>query len=214
MPFNIKNIRNLSIAKGLLKDRKSAATDELVPIIRQVLKELDVSYNDTCCNDANLGYGGCPQCTGNYASYYDTTEQTVTSGQVAAMKFNTVDISSGITVQNDGSGNPTLITIPTDGIYDIQFSAQAERQQGGGQKTLIIWLRKNGVDVPYTATFIGFVSNGIEQVAAWNYFIDAQAGDEYQLMWSQDDDISLIVLPATAIHPEVPSVILTVNQVG
>lgn len=215
MGLNVKNIRNLSIAKGLLKDKTSAATDELLPLIRQVLKELDVSYNDTCCNDANLGYGGCPQCTGNFASFFDTTEQVTTSGQIAAIQYNTVDVAGPITVQNDVNGFPTLITIPTDGIYNIQFSAQCERQQGGGgsAKVLTIWLRKNGIDIPWSAGFVGFQSNSVEIIAAWNYFVDAQAGDQYQLMWQQDDDIRLIA-PTSVVHPSSPSVILTVNQVG
>lgn len=215
MALNIKNIRNLSIAKGLLKDKTSAATDELLPLIRRALKELDVSYNDTCCGDANLGYGGCAQCTGNFASFFDTTEQVGTSGEIKAIQYNTVDIAGPITVTNDVNGDPTLINIPTDGIYNIQFSAQAERQQGGGgqAKLLSIWLRKNGIDIPWSSGFIGFQSNALEVIPAWNYFVNAQAGDEYQIMWTQDDDIRLIA-PTSVTHPNSPSVILTVNQVG
>ena len=55
------NIRRAGLTKGILKYTKEA-TDELLPLIRKILKELNVSYNDECCLDANLGYGGCEDC--------------------------------------------------------------------------------------------------------------------------------------------------------
>lgn len=150
-----------------------------------------------------------------YGSFYDTTEQTVASGGTAAMKYNTTDISNGVTIQTDGNGDPTIIKVNSDGVYNIQFSAQAERQQGGGgtAKVLIIWLRKNGVDIPWTSTFVGFQSNSVEIVAAWNFFVPMVPSDDLQLMWSQDDDVRLITIPQNA-HPAVPSIILTVNKIS
>lgn len=166
---------------------------------------------------------GCQLCTITdvvgtvpvYGSFYDTTEQTVTSGGTAAIQYNTTDISNGVTIQNDINGNPTVIKVNDDGVYNIQFSIQAERQQGGGgaAKVLIVWLRKNGVDVPWTATFLGFQSNSVEQVASWNFYVPMTPSDDVQLMWSQDDDIRLIIIPENT-HPAVPSVILTVNKIS
>lgn len=150
-----------------------------------------------------------------YGSFYDTTTQIATINIPTPIKFNTTDISYGVSIQSDGFSNPTIIKIANSGVYNIQFSAQLEKQQGGGgtAKVISIWLKKNGTDVPWTTTFIGFVSNGVEAVAAWNFFVDALSGDEYQLMWLQDDDIHMIAIPANA-HPATPSVILTVNKVS
>ena len=150
-----------------------------------------------------------------YGSFYDTTEQTVVSGGTAAVKYNTTDISNGVTIQTDINGDPTVIKVNDDGVYNIQFSIQAERQQGGGgaAKVLILWLRKNGVDVPWTSTFLGFQSNSVEQVASWNFYVPMTPSDDVQLMWSQDDDIRLIIIPENT-HPAVPSVILTVNKIS
>lgn len=166
---------------------------------------------------------GCQVCSINdglgsvktYGSFYDTTEQVVTSGQTAAIQYNTTDISNGVTIQADGNNDPTLIKVSSTGVYNIQFSIQAERQQGGGgaAKVLIIWLRKNGVDVPWTATFLGFQSNSVEHVASWNFFVPMTPSDDVQLMWTQDDDIRLITIPENT-HPAVPSVILTVNKIS
>ena len=150
-----------------------------------------------------------------YGSFYDTTEQTVASGGTAAVQYNTVDISNGVTIESDGNGDPTIIKVSDTGVYNIQFSLQAERQQGGGgtAKKLIVWLRKNGVDVPWTSTFIGFQSNSVEVAPAWNFYVPMTPSDDVQLIWSQDDDIRLITIPANA-YPAVPSVILTVNKIS
>lgn len=150
-----------------------------------------------------------------YGSFYDTTEQTVTSGQVAAIKYNTTQISNGVNIQADGNGNPTLIKVNSTGVYNIQFSIQAEKHEGGGggPHRMVIWVRKNGINVPYTSSFVAFQSNSVEMVPAWNFFIEMTPSDSVQLMWTQDDDIRIITLPA-GIYPETPSVILTVNKIS
>lgn len=221
MAFNIKNIRNLSIAKGLLKDRTSATTDELLPLIRQALKELNVSYNDTCCNDTNLGYGGCPQCTGNFASFYDTGTHTGLSNTVLTMELNTSDSwnSGNITITNNLSGRPTRITFVNEGIYDIQFSAQMVKTGGNNATHAHIWLAKNGTDIPYTATQVGFPSNSVYQVPAWNWFVEITAPNQYiEIKWeinnNADNELFVKSQPAAGSIPEIPGLIVTVNQIG
>lgn len=150
-----------------------------------------------------------------HGSFYDTTDQSVTSGQVAPMEYNTTDFSSGISVINDLSSNPSIIKIAFDGKYNIQFSAQLYRENGGNAAEVVIWLRKNGTNVPDTSTIVHFANNTVYSVAAWNFFVDANAGDEFQIMWTQNDGIILLhdsenlVVP----YPAIPSVILTVSKV-
>lgn len=223
MAFNIKNIRNLSIPKGLLKDRKSATTDELLPLIRQALKELDVSYNDTCCGDANLGYGGCPQCTNNFAGFYDTTNQTGASDTVLTMKLNSAELfnSGTITVTNNTLGDPTRITFSNPGVYDIQFSAQMVKEAGNSSTYAHIWLSKNGTDIPWSNSQINFPANSVYIVAAWNWFVEITAPGQYcEIKWhihsNQNNAVVIESNPATVGpgDPQIPGLIVTVNQVG
>lgn len=56
-------------------------------------------------------------------------------------------------------------------------------------------------------------------VAAWNFFLNVQSGDYYQLMiTSSGTTLKTKILSAPAqtnpVRPEVPGTILTVNQVG
>jgi hypothetical protein len=144
-----------------------------------------------------------------YGSFYDTTTQTAAAINTAyAMTFNTSDLSYGVT-----RGTPTSrIYVDTPNVYNVQFSAQLDKT-AGGTALVWIWLRKNGVDVPDSAGQIRIQGNNAETLAAWNYLVQLNAGDYVEIMW-EVDDTSVIILAeaASAIHPSVPSVILTVTD--
>ena len=144
-----------------------------------------------------------------YGSFYDTTTQTAAAINTAyAMTFNTVDLSVGVT-----RGTPTSrIYVDTLNVYNVQFSAQVDKTSGG-VGFIWIWLRKNGVNVPDSAGQIRIQGNNAEVLAAWNYIIELNAGDYIELMWEVDDtSVILLAEAASAVHPSVPSVILTVTN--
>lgn len=144
-----------------------------------------------------------------YGSFYDTTTQTAAAINTAyAMTFNTSDLSYGVTI-----GTPTSrIYVDTPNVYNVQFSAQLDKT-AGGVGLVWVWLRKNGVDVPDSAGQIRIQGNNAEVLAAWNYLVQLNAGDYIELMW-EVDDTSVIILAeaASAVHPSIPSVILTVSD--
>lgn len=145
-----------------------------------------------------------------YGSFYDTTDQTAAVINTAyAMTFDTTDFSLGVT-----RGTPTSrIYVDTANIYNIQFSAQFINTSGGGAHRAWVWLRKNGTNVPDSTTAMRIQGNNTEAVAAWNYLLEMNAGDYFELMWEVDNlAVSLHADPATAVHPAIPSVILTVTN--
>ena len=151
----------------------------------------------------------------NYGSFYDNSTQSCASGTIKAMEVNNSDsFNSGVFVGIDINGKPTLFTVSDAGVYNVQFSAQLNRTSGGSSKTVSIWLRKNGVDIPFTATHVSVQANAGKLVAAWNFFVEIGATDSVQIMWSQDDSIDILYQAADLIlpHPAIPSVIITINQ--
>ena len=147
--------------------------------------------------------------TPRYGSFYDTTTQTAAAINVAyAMTFNTVDLSFGVTI-----GSPTSrIYIDRPNVYNVQFSAQVDKT-AGGVALVWIWLRKNGVNVPDSSGQIRIQGNNAELVVGWNYIIELNAGDYIELMWEVDNtSVILLADPASAVHPSVPSIILTVTD--
>lgn len=147
--------------------------------------------------------------TPRYGSFYDTTTQTAAAINTAyAMTFNTVDLSVGVT-----RGSPTSrIYVDRQNVYNVQFSAQVDKT-AGGVGLVWVWLRKNGVNVPDSAGQIRIQGNNAELIAGWNYIIQLNDGDYIELMWEVDDtSVILLADPASAVHPSVPSIILTVTD--
>ena len=152
--------------------------------------------------------------TGSYGSFYDTTTQTNPVANIArSMSFNSTDITNGVSISGSTSPFNTYIKTTNAGVYDIQFSAQVDKTDGGTDD-IVIWLRKNGIDLTDTATTLTLPTNNSKVVAAWNWFVTSAANDYYQIIWrSADTDLRLLAEPISVDHPGIPSVIATVNRV-
>ena len=148
-----------------------------------------------------------------YGSFYSTQTQVPALETIYAITLNNTDAdaTSGVSIVDNSK-----ITVDATGVYNIQFSAQLYRSTGGTSKQAIIWLRKNGVDIPATSTHVTMQANATYLVASWNFFVKLNAGQNVQLMIWQDDAIELLYDPAnvTVPYPSTPSVILTVEKVN
>jgi hypothetical protein len=160
--------------------------------------------------------GTNPPPNGYYGAFQDNTTQTALDVSVAtSVKFNTTDLSNGVTIVNDGSGNPTRVTIANAGVYNIQFSLQLEKISGSGNYVIDIWLRKNGTNVEGTTGKIVLTgsANASPVVAAWNYVLQLASNDYVQIMWSTSNTNAVIISEsASSPYPSVPSSILTITQ--
>lgn len=148
-----------------------------------------------------------------YGSFYHTASMILASPNVAStMSFSSTDISYGVTVS--GSSNDK-IKFTNAGVYNIQFSAQLDKTNSSNS-TVYIWIAKNNSDIPLTNTGVtlGGGTNDAS-VAAWNFFVDANAGDFIQLKWGASNTNSrLLYSPTASVGPAVPSIILTANRVS
>jgi hypothetical protein len=147
-----------------------------------------------------------------YGSFFSTQTQTPTINTITAITYNNTDTSatSGISIIDNSK-----IKVDTAGVYNIQFSAQLQRTAGGSDKQIIIWLRKNGVDVPSTSTYVTMQANDNYIVSSWNFYLQLNANEYAQLMMYQNDAIELIyeVANTSVPYPILPSVILTIQKI-
>jgi hypothetical protein len=147
----------------------------------------------------------------HYGAFSDTTTQVAASIDVAyGMVFNTTDSSNGVSV-----GSPTSrLVVANQGVYNVQFSAQLDKTSGG-TGNIYIWLRKNGTNVPNTATTIAIQGTAARTVAAWNFIIQLESTHYVELMWATDDtSVRILAASATSVWPAIPSVIATLTQVN
>ena len=161
-------------------------------------------------NPGIQGPKGDPGSVGGFgasASYWSTVDQTGINGSIQAMTMNNTDWETGISLQ---SGSQIHMT--SAGKYNIAFSAQFH--QTNSSSIVNIWLAKEGVAVADTNTKVAITANNPYVVAAWNFFVNATEGTHYEIMWSADSANARIEYEPAGTHPAIPSVIVTVNQVG
>ena len=152
------------------------------------------------------------QASHKYGAFFDTSYQLNTNiSGVNMMQLNSVFFSDGVTLV---SGSRMIV--PVSGVYDVQFSAQLVKTQGGVDN-VDIWVVQNNQNVPSSNTQLTLQGNNAKAVAAWNYFVKADKGDNIQLAW-QSPDVHINIAAYSGLtnptRPDIPSVIVTVNQIS
>jgi len=148
----------------------------------------------------------------NYGAFYDTTSQSGSINVSHSITYNSTEYSQGVSVVSG-----SRLTVLNSGVYNIQFSAQVDRVSGSGNDIIYIWLKKNGTNVNNSATAVT-VSGGVNEakvVPAWNFVVNANANDYYELVWqSADANIQIVSEVASGNIPAIPSIIATVVQIA
>lgn len=170
-------------------------------------------------NSAGGGGGGTGGggSIGYYGSFYDMTDQplaSITAAQPIAIGTTAEAVGISIT-----GGNK--VTFANAGTYSLTFSIQITNLSGSTAKS-VFWVKKDGVDYPDSATELDLAprkSSGVpnRQVITINYVATADVGTEVQIWWAGDNlELKVESLPAgtSPVYPAVPSIILTVVQVG
>jgi hypothetical protein len=146
----------------------------------------------------------------------------VAAGSSEAVVLDAVDYSNGIFV-----GGATANTLPSsriyvayDGIYNLQFSLQL-LNYSNAEDNVAVWLKKNGTDVPLTASVEQVNSKHGSSpgatIMALNIFQQLTAGQYMELYWASDSGNTVLATypPGTApVHPASPSAIVTVSFVS
>jgi hypothetical protein len=153
----------------------------------------------------------------DYGGFSDTTDQPLVAGTPIAVKYNTVDLSSGITVANNTLGQPTRITVSSSGIYSFSISPQLQHT-GGGTVTIIFWPRVNEVDVPNSASSFEMGNNNNRSLPFLEFLYSMTAGQYLEWIFtSSGTNTSLEHFPAVVgppAIPAIPSVIVNVKRVS
>lgn len=156
----------------------------------------------------NNGLNGQPI----YGSFHSETTQTADATNtfynpttnIGVVWMGTTDMNNGILNTTYGSRVKYLYK----GIYNYQFSLQLDMSSGSGQH-VYIWLRKNGIDLTWTASEVAIQGTSAETIPSWNFLLDINKDDYIELMWSATSDKVIIKAVAPNSIPGIPSVIVT-----
>lgn len=185
-----------------------------VPNLPLAPGQYDRSYHNQFSNSLRLFFNQIASALNSptpHASYYDTTTQT----NPVANSVNLFSYDSVVSEFQISRGIPaTKIIVNEAGMYNFQFSAQLDKT-GGGATNVFIWARVNGTNVPYSTTKVVIDGPNNEIVPSWNFLLDMDSGDYFELAW-QSPDTNVVIASAAAAsnYPETPSIIMTVVRVS
>ena len=151
-----------------------------------------------------------------YLSAYSTIDQTGSTSTATAVLIGTTGFSSGISITNNGSGNPTRITFAAAGTYMVAPSLQFANSDTAN-RNVTIWFRKNGTDIANSSTVInvpkaGDGGNTFFQIVLYE---QVTAGQYIEIMWlPTNTSVTLDYIAAGAVAPAAPSVILSSERIA
>lgn len=150
-----------------------------------------------------------------YGTFYDTGVQSAAANTPTAITFNT-----SADTRHTSIGTPTSrVMFDADGLTTITFSIQFTNSSAS-EDDVYVWLRKNGVDVPYTASAVtvpkkhGSADGSV--IMTVNFHEVYGPGDYLELYWlttSGTSTISTIPASLSPARPASPGIVLTVSQV-
>jgi hypothetical protein len=152
--------------------------------------------------------------TNYYGSFYHTASMiNLVPDTPNTMSLSTTDISNGVIISGSIGDK---IKFTHAGVYNIQFSAQLDKTSAGSDFITYIWIKQNNSNIPISNTAVTVLGgSNAKTVAAWNWFVNANAGDYVQLIWASSNADARVQYDANpAYGPAVPSLIVTANRVG
>lgn len=151
-----------------------------------------------------------------YISANSTTDQSGSVSAATAVRLENTGFSAGISIANDGGGNPTRITFAVAGTYALSPSIQFKNTDSNDHDATF-WFRKNGTDIASSASIVNVpkAADGGAMFAQIVFYEQVTAGQYIEIMWLPENAaVTLDFLAAGAIAPAVPSVILASERIA
>lgn len=146
-----------------------------------------------------------------YGEFSKLDSQTPAAINTAyAILLTNTEIANGVSL-----GTPlSRVVISQAGLYNIALSVQIT-SSNASQKSVRIWLRKNNTtDIPNSARLASTTLNNGYLVVTINETFSLLANEFIEVMYSTDDvNVSISTVAATAFAPAAPAVLLAVTQV-
>lgn len=146
-----------------------------------------------------------------YGAFYTTVTHSAAAINTAyAITWESTAASVDIEVA--ASPNTSRIVFTHGGVYQIDFSAEL-LSSNSSAKSIYIWPRINGVDIPYSTIVTSIDTNNNRRVVSRSGLFTVSAGDYLEAMFAVTDTaLTIDGSAATAFAPEGPSATLVITE--
>lgn len=164
---------------------------------------------------ASKGRTVFPAASWSLTNTLTPTQDVITNIYFTTLNFNN---SQGIALRTKaGYTGATELAVTNGGTYMITFSAVLKGAAGGSK--ISIWLRQDGVDVPWSRTDQGFTGATAQQCMTVAYFLNVGNPTYFELVAASHDATCPSIESATPnptgyTAPGMPGVIVTINRIS
>ena len=181
--------------------RESAQTDGII-LYDQALDHVVVSRNNIF---EPLAWGH--NCLGQF--YTTATHSAASANTAYAITWENTVYSEDIEVDDTATSR---INFLRTGTYQIDFSCELI-SSNSSSKSIYIWPRINGSDIPFSTIVTSISTNGTRLVTSRSGIFEVTAGDYLEAMFAVTDTAMIIQgSAATAFAPASPSATLSLTQ--
>jgi hypothetical protein len=151
-----------------------------------------------------------------YIQAQSDTDQTGSISAGTAVQFGITDLNSGITIANNGSGQPTRITFAAAGTYMVAPSLQFANSTSTNHAATV-WFRKNGTDISGSSTvvIVPKLADGGNTFFQIVFYAQVTAAQYIEVMWlPANAGVTLDYIAAGAVAPSAASAILASERIA
>lgn len=147
-----------------------------------------------------------------YGMFYSTSNQTAaTINTPTAIEWENTAFSVYIDVD---ATHASRIVFEKSGVYAIEFSGELHSESSNA-KTMYVWPRINGVDVPGSTMVNTVAINDQRTTVSRSGIFQVSAGDYLEAMFAVDNtDLDFHGVAASAFAPASPSVSMVVKEMA
>jgi hypothetical protein len=184
------------------KDANESAAVDGVLMYDPVLGHPVVSKDDVF---EPLAYGH--NCLGQF--YTTATHSAASTNTAYAITWENTAYSEDMEVDDTVTSR---INFARAGTFQIDFSAEL-LSSNSSSKSIYIWPRINGVDVPYSTIVTSVTNNGVRIVVSRSGIFQMDEGDYLEAMFAvTNTNLTIDGSAATAFSPASPSATLSLTQ--
>lgn len=146
----------------------------------------------------------------SYGTVSDSTDQSPENpNEATVFAINTTENVNGVNID---PVDTSKIVVSQSGLYAINVNIQL-LSTNSSAKSVWVWLRKNGTDIPYSSRVISIVGNSVYRVFNVTHNVSLDANDYIQVVWAANDaTVTAKAVPATTFAPAAPSIHVHIDQ--
>ena len=144
--------------------------------------------------------------------FFNTEDQTLAAVDTGyPVTFNQTYLNNFVALQ---SGSTSKIEVAVSGVYNFQLSAQL-KSTNASAKDVQIWIKRGTTTIGYSGHRYTIEGSDNHMNVVWIFDIDLAATEYIEMYWASDDtNVTMEAIAASAPYPAVASAVMAVNFVA